>query len=93
MLRCLQRLSPLGIFFTVFCNLLLGVLCPWGLFLIVSIVAFGALNLICLGLIGEYLGRIYEEVKRRPLFLIEEVIKDRERKTNVVPTHDMHYLR
>jgi polyisoprenyl-phosphate glycosyltransferase len=44
--------------------------------LIVSIVAFGALNLICLGLIGEYLGRIYEEVKHRPLYLIEKIIKD-----------------
>lgn len=44
--------------------------------LIVSIVAFGALNLICLGLIGEYVGRIYEEVKRRPLFFIQEVIRE-----------------
>ncbi len=52
--------------------------------LIVAIVVFGALNLICLGLIGEYLGRIYEEVKRRPLFLVEELIHNRERKTDVI---------
>jgi polyisoprenyl-phosphate glycosyltransferase len=56
--------------------------------LIVSIVVFGALNLICLGLVGEYLGRIYEEVKRRPLFLIEEVIKNRERKTDLIQRQD-----
>ena len=57
--------------------------------LIVSIVVFGALNLICLGLIGEYLGRVYEEVKRRPLFLIEEVIKEGARKTDLIPNRQV----
>lgn len=30
------------------------------------------LQLVCLGLIGEYIGRIYEEVKHRPLYLINK---------------------
>ncbi len=35
-------------------------------------IAFGTgLELLCLGLIGEYIARIYEEVKARPMFLIE----------------------
>lgn len=38
--------------------------------IIISIIAFGALNLFCLGIIGEYLGRIYEQSKGRPLYLI-----------------------
>jgi polyisoprenyl-phosphate glycosyltransferase len=38
--------------------------------LIVSVIAFGATNLLCLGLMGEYIGRIYEEVKQRPLYLV-----------------------
>ncbi len=40
--------------------------------LILAIVLFGAFNLLMLGVLGEYTGRIYTEVKRRPIFLVEE---------------------
>ena len=40
--------------------------------LILSIMAFGVINLFCLGIIGEYVGRIYEQSKQRPLYLIGE---------------------
>jgi dolichol-phosphate mannosyltransferase len=40
--------------------------------LILSLMAFGAMNLFCLGIIGEYVGRIYEQSKQRPLYLIGE---------------------
>jgi polyisoprenyl-phosphate glycosyltransferase len=43
--------------------------------LLLLITAFGAMNLICIGIVGEYVGRIFEEVKRRPLYLIQEVLK------------------
>lgn len=42
--------------------------------LIVSIMFFSGVQLISLGVLGEYVARIYEEVKRRPLFLIGEEI-------------------
>jgi polyisoprenyl-phosphate glycosyltransferase len=43
--------------------------------LLLPLLFIGSIQLICLGIIGEYLGKIYEEVKRRPKFHISEIIK------------------
>ena len=40
--------------------------------LIISVMFFAGVQLLSLGIIGEYLGRVYEEVKGRPLFLVAE---------------------
>ena len=43
---------------------------------LMSVVLFlGGVQLVALGIIGEYLGRMYEETKRRPLYLIGDSIR------------------
>ena len=57
--------------------------------LIVSIMFFAGIQLMSLGIIGEYIGRIFAEVKRRPLYLIAERLEDGAAKTDLpAPSFD-----
>jgi glycosyltransferase involved in cell wall biosynthesis len=53
-------------------TLLFGTDVPGFPSLIISVMFFSGVQLLSLGVIGEYLGRMYEEVKGRPLFLVAE---------------------
>jgi len=41
--------------------------------IVMALLALGGVQLICTGLIGEYIGRIYDEVRHRPLYLINKL--------------------
>jgi glycosyltransferase involved in cell wall biosynthesis len=38
------------------------------------IYALGGLQILCVGILGEYLGKVYQETKRRPRYIIEKVL-------------------
>ena len=46
-----------------------------------SVWLIGGLILLALGVIGEYMGKVYMEVKERPRFLIREVLEDKDEET------------
>lgn len=46
--------------------------------LVVSIYLIGGLQIMGIGILGEYLGRVYVETKRRPAFLVDETLRHAE---------------
>lgn len=53
-------------------TLVLGVDLPGYASLLVAIIFFGSVQLISVGMLGEYIGRIYMETKRRPLYVVRK---------------------
>lgn len=43
--------------------------------ILASIWMIGGIQLLCLGVIGEYIGKIYSETKQRPRYIIEKILK------------------
>ena len=43
-----------------------------------SVWALGGIQLLCLGILGEYIGKIYKEVKHRPRFIVDRFLNTQE---------------
>lgn len=44
---------------------------------VVLIALLGGVQLLCLGILGQYIARIFDEAKRRPLYVVDEVVEHR----------------
>lgn len=42
--------------------------------IVLPIYAFGGIQLLCIGIVGEYVGKIYMEVKHRPVYIVRQTI-------------------
>jgi polyisoprenyl-phosphate glycosyltransferase len=58
--------------FLIIRTLIFGIDWPGYASIMVAVLFMGGIQLLTLGIIGEYLGRVYEEVKGRPLYLVRE---------------------
>jgi hypothetical protein len=54
---------------------LIGIDVPGYASLIVVMLMGTALNLLSLGMIGEYVGRLFVEVKQRPIYIVEGIYR------------------
>jgi glycosyltransferase involved in cell wall biosynthesis len=71
----IATLSVLAIIVVVVLKIWLGSAYPMGIPTITVLVLFiGGVQLAAVGVLGEYIGRIYDEVRRRPLYIVDRAI-------------------
>ncbi len=69
---CAIGLAIIGIIYALILRLFTSFWEPGWTLLFIALLFMGGVQLVFLGVIGEYIGRIYREEKRRPLYLIRE---------------------
>jgi glycosyltransferase involved in cell wall biosynthesis len=66
-------LAFIGIFWVFYIKLFTDKSIPGWASTMLPVLILGGLQLFFLGLIGEYIGRLYIEVKQRPVFVVREM--------------------
>lgn len=68
-------LSMIYLVFVVLQKLIAGIDIPGYATVIVLILFLGGMQLFCIGIIGEYIGKIFEQSKDRPIYIAKEIIE------------------
>ena len=66
--------AVLGIFYALFMRIFTDNFVEGWTALMIAVLLIGGVQLVCLGILGEYTGKIYREVKRRPLYIVQKRI-------------------
>lgn len=66
--------AMIGIIYAIALRLLTNFWVEGWTALMIAILFIGGVQLICVGVLGEYIGRIYNEIKGRPLYVVQEYI-------------------
>ncbi|MEH6476288.1 MAG: glycosyltransferase family 2 protein [Sneathiella sp.] len=77
---CLALISFLYAGYVFVRAALLGIDAPGYASTIVIILLFGGLNMLSVGILGEYIGRIYREVRDRPLYIVQKTYETEKEK-------------
>ena len=67
-------IAMLGIIYALFLRIFTSVWVEGWTALIIAVLFIGGVQLLCLGILGEYIGRIYNQIKNRPLYIVDEYI-------------------
>ena len=71
---CISALSFIYLIYVIISHIVNNATEPGWTTIIALICLFGGFQILCIGIIGEYIGKIYSETKRRPRFIIEKTI-------------------
>ncbi len=70
--------SLLYLIFVIFQKLIAGINIPGYATIVVLLLFIGGLQLFCLGLLGEYISKMYVQVKDRPIYILKEYLHNDE---------------
>lgn len=85
-------LSFLALIYSLTANFLNNTVAGWTS-IVISIWMIGGIQLLSVGVIGEYIGKIYSETKNRPRFIIKDSLIDGEKSNEIVRKNEEYIFR
>lgn len=67
-------LAMAGIVYALYMRIFTSVWVEGWTAMMIAVLFMGGVQLICIGILGEYIGRIYNEIKKRPLYVVQEYV-------------------